>query len=68
LEVAEFGDAPTADVLDVGVPGDAEPVAGASAGVQLTGLEPVVDDASAAPELAGGLGDAELPGGVGVRG
>ena len=52
--------------LDPGGPGDAEPVARSAAGGELAGLDPVVDDAGAAAEPAGGLGDGDLAGGVGA--
>jgi len=67
VEVPGLGDPPSAFGLDALGPGDAQPVAGSAAGIQLPGLEPVVDDAGAAAEPAGGLGDADLPGGIRAR-
>src|SRR5271157_2802733 len=66
VEVPGSGQAGTAAGLDVVGPGDAQPVAGAAAGIELPGLEPVVDDAGAADQLAGGLGNAEFAGCVGA--
>jgi hypothetical protein len=66
--VAGFGDAAAAGCFEVQGPGDAQPIAGAAAGVELCGLDPVVDDADAATETGGGFGDADLSGGVRVRG
>src|SRR5271169_7219271 len=66
VEVPGSGQAGTAAGLDVVGPGDAQPVAGAAAGIELPGLEPVVDDAGAAAQPAGGLGDAEFAGCVGA--
>ena len=55
--------------LDLLVPGDVQPVPGAAAGGQLPGFDPVVDDAGAAAEPAGGFGDADLAAaGSGERG
>jgi fermentation-respiration switch protein FrsA (DUF1100 family) len=51
------------------VPGDVQPVPGAAADGELPGFDPVVDDAGAAAELAGGFGDADLAAaGSGERG
>src|SRR5258708_17761407 len=52
--------------LDLIVPRDAEPATGAAGG-QLCGVEPVVDDAGAAAEPAGGLGHGDLVARVGRR-
>ncbi len=68
VEVAGFGYAATALGFDLLGPGDAEPVAGAAAGGEFAGLDPVVDDADAAAEPFGGVGDADLAVGVGRRG
>ena len=54
--------------LDLLGPGDAEPVAGAAAGGEFAGLDPVVDHAGAAAEPCGGVGNADLAVGIGVRG
>src|SRR5215472_17545447 len=64
--MAGLRDAGLAVGLDLAGPGDAEPVAGAAAGGELAGLEPVVDDACAAAQPVGGLGDAEFAGDVGA--
>lgn len=53
---------------DLVVPGDAEPAAVATAGGQLPGVDPVVDDGGAAAQQAGGLGGADLAVGVGSWG
>ena len=50
VEVAGFGYAATAFGFDLLGPGDAQPVAGAAAGGEFAGLDPVVDDAGAAAE------------------
>ena len=50
VEVPGFGDAATAFGFDLLSPGDAQPVAGAAAGGEFAGLDPVVDDAGAAAE------------------
>src|SRR5689334_13238729 len=63
-----LADAAAAFCLDLLVPGDVQPVPGAAAGGELPGFDPVVDDAGAAAELAGGLGDADLAVGGGERG
>ena len=68
VEVPGLGDAAPAGGLGLVVPGDAEPVAGAAPCVELSGLDPVVDDASAAAEPAGSLSDADLAGRIGRRG
>src|SRR6266545_5249328 len=68
VEVPGFGDAATAVDLGLFGPGDAESVAGSAACGELAGLDPVVDDAGAAAEPGGGVGDADLCIGVGVRG
>src|SRR5712691_6980761 len=60
VEVPGAGDAGTAIRLGGRGPGDAQPAAWAAADVQLTGFGPVVDDAGAAAEPAGGFGDADL--------
>src|SRR6266446_11006466 len=60
VEVPGAGDAGTAVRVGGRGPGDAQPAAWAAAGVQLPGFDPVVDDAGAAAELAGGFGDADL--------
>src|SRR5258705_91424 len=55
--------------LDLLVPGDVQPVPGAAAGGELPGFDPVVDDAGAAAQPAGGFGDADLvAAGSGERG
>src|SRR5262249_56658549 len=64
--MAGLRDAGLAAGLDLAGPGDAEPVAGAAAGGELPCLEPVVDDACAAAQPVGGLGDAEFAGDVGA--
>src|SRR6266568_1911435 len=64
-----LADAAAAFRLDLVVPGDVQPVPGTAAGGQLPGFDPVVDDAGAAAELAGGFGDADLAAvGSGERG
>ena len=64
-----MADAAAAFRLDLVVPGDVQPVPGAAAGGELPGFDPVVDDAGAAAELAGGFGDADLAAvGSGERG
>jgi len=64
-----LADAAAAFCLDLVVPGDVQPVPGAAAGGELPGFDPVVDDAGAAAELAGGLGDADVAAaGSGERG
>ena len=64
-----LADAAAAFCLDLVVPGDVQPVPGAAAGGELPGFDPVVDDAGAAAELAGGFGDADLAAvGSGERG
>ena len=68
VEVPGFGDAATAFGFDLLSPGDAQPVAGAAAGGEFAGLDPVVDGAGAAAEPVGGLSDADLAVGVGVGG
>src|SRR6266702_297405 len=68
VEVPGFGDAAPAGGLGLVVPGDAEPVARTAPRVELGGLDPVVDDAGAAAEAAGGLGDADLAGRIRRRG
>jgi hypothetical protein len=65
--MAGFGDAASALGLDAVGPEDAEPVPGSAAGGELAGLDPVVDDADVHAEPFGGVGDADLAGGVGVR-
>src|SRR5712691_9887274 len=67
VEVPGAGDAGTAIRLGGRGPGDAQPAAWAAADVQLTGFGPVVDDAGAAAEPAGGFGDADLGAAVGRR-
>src|SRR6478609_3025856 len=67
VEMAGFGDAASALGLDTVGPEDAEPVPGSAAGGELAGLDPVVDDADVHAEPFGGVGDADLAGGVGVR-
>src|ERR1019366_1481850 len=67
-EVAGFGDAVAAGGFGLVVPGDAEPVAGAAPGVELSGLDPVVDNSGAAAEPPGGLGHGDLAVGAGGRG
>src|SRR6185437_15243964 len=67
-EVAGCGDALAACGLGGAVPGDAEPVSWSAPGGELPGLDPVVDDAGAAAQLAGRVGDADLAVGVGCRG
>src|ERR1035437_3186646 len=64
VEVPGCGDALAAGGFDAVVPGDAEPAAGAAPGVELGGLDPVVDDACAAAEPARGFGNADLAGGI----
>jgi hypothetical protein len=59
------GDAVAAFGLDVLVPGDGEPVADATARLELAGVDPVVDHAGAAAESAGRVRDADLAGGLG---
>jgi hypothetical protein len=66
--VAGLAGAPTALGLDVVGPADAEPVAGAAAGGEFAGLDPVVDHAGAAAQAPGGVGHADLAVGVGIRG
>ncbi len=68
VEVAGFGDAATAFGLDVLVPRDAKQVAGAAAGGELAGVDPVVDHAGADAEPFGGVSDTDLAVCVGVRG
>src|ERR1039457_1967484 len=63
-----LADAAAALCLDLVVPGDVQPVPGAAASGELPGFDPVVDDAGAAAELAGGLGDADLAAAGGERG
>ncbi len=63
-----LADAAAAFCLDLVVPGDVQPVPGAASGAELPGFDPVVHDAGAAAELAGGLGDADLAAGGGERG
>ena len=58
VEVPGCGDAVAAGGLDAVVPGDAQPVSRAAPRVELPGLDPVVDDAGAAAQPSGGLGDA----------
>ena len=60
VEMPGLADAAAAFCLDLVVPGDVQPVARSAAGVELPGFDPVVDDAGAAAELAGGFGDADL--------
>src|SRR5260370_27521877 len=60
VEVPGAGDAGTAVRLGGRGPGDAQPAAWAAADVQLPGFDPVVDNAGAAAEPAGGFGDADL--------
>ncbi|HZA16321.1 MAG TPA: hypothetical protein VE645_05410 [Pseudonocardiaceae bacterium] len=60
-------DAPMALGLDVVGPADAELVAGAAAGGEFAGVDPVVDHADAAAQAPGGVGDAGLAVGVGIR-
>src|SRR6266705_3335429 len=67
VEVPGTGDAGTAIRLGGRGPGDAQPAAWAAADVQLTGFGPVVDDAGAAAEPAGGFGDADLGAAAGRR-
>src|SRR5712691_1244284 len=67
VQVAGAGDAPAACGLDPGGPGDEQPAARAAAGVELSGFDPVVDDAGAAAQPEGGLGDADLAVGGGRR-
>ena len=68
VEVPGGGDAGLAVRLGGWGPGDAQPAAWAAAGCQLPVLDPVVDDAGAAAEPAGGVGDADLPAVTGGRG
>src|SRR5680860_65275 len=65
-EVGRFGDPLAALGLDVVGPGDAVPVACSAAGLELAGVEPVVDDAGAAAEPAGDLAHADLRGRIGL--
>src|SRR6516164_8532467 len=60
IEVPGLPDPALAVGLDLLVPGDVQPVPGAAAGSELSGFDPVVDDAGAAAEPAGGFGDADL--------
>jgi hypothetical protein len=50
VDVSGVGDALPAVDLDVLGPGQAQPVAGATASDEFAGLDPVVDDADAAAE------------------
>src|SRR5258708_39226095 len=68
-EVPGFGDASAACGLDLAGPLDEQPVARPAAGVELGRFDPVVDDADAAAQPEGGVGDADLAvGGGGCRG
>src|SRR5258706_15174221 len=66
-EVAGAGDPLAACGLDLAGPGDEQPAARAAAGVELGRFDPVVDDAGAAAQPPGGLGDADLAVGRGGR-
>src|SRR6516225_4192046 len=66
-QVDGLGDPGAAAGLGLGVPGDAEPAGRAAAGGQLTGVDPVVDDAGAAAQPPGGLGHGDLAGAAGIR-
>src|SRR6266566_5220206 len=68
VQVAGSGDAPAAGGLDVAGPRDAQPAAGAAPGVELSGFDPVVDDAGGAAQPPGGFGDGDLAAGVGGGG
>src|SRR6266851_1437720 len=68
VQVAGSGDASAAGGLDVAGPRDAQPAAGAAPGVELGGFDPVVDDAGAAAQPAGGFGHGDLAAGVGGGG
>src|SRR5258708_35067151 len=61
VEVPGLADPGAAFCLDPFVPGDVQPAARATAGGELAGVDPVVDDPGAAAELVGGFGDADLP-------
>ena len=66
-QVDGLGDPGAAAGLGLGVPGDAEPAGRAAAGRQLSGVDPVVDDAGAAAQPPGGLSYGDLAGAVGIR-
>src|SRR5260221_3960869 len=60
VEVPGLLDPGAALGLHLFLPGDVQPVPRAAAGGELAGFDPVVDDISAAAELVGGFGDADL--------
>src|SRR5258707_6405399 len=64
-EVPGFGDGPAACGPDLAGPLDEQPVARPAAGVELGRFDPVVDDADAAAQPEGGVGDADRGGGGG---
>ena len=66
-QVGGLLDSAAAGGLGLGVPGNAESAGRAAAGGQLPGVDPVVDDAGAAAQPSGGLGDRDLAGAVGIR-
>ena len=68
VEVAGCGSAFAGGGLDAVVPGDAEPVSRSASRAELPVLDPVVDDAGAAAQPAGGVGDADLAVVAGRRG
>src|SRR6516225_3039247 len=59
-QVGGLLDSAAAGGLGVGIPGYAESAGGAAAGGQLTGMDPVVDDAGTAAQPPGGLGHGDL--------
>src|SRR5260370_35578037 len=61
VEVPGLADPGAAFCLDPFVPGDVQPVARATAGGELAGVDPVVDDPGAAAGPVGGVRGAGLP-------